>query len=87
MWCAAATISVSAALTVSTHWHSDGQTCALPAEAVCAEVGQLLSCSFTGETQQQNQRLVPQVRPSHCQEASASGEHTEKRSARRARRQ
>lgn len=70
--------SVSAALTVSTHWHSDGQTWAPPRAGVGrAEAGQLPSWAPRGDTQQQNQSVVPQVRPSHCQVASASGAQIE----------
>ena len=74
----------SEAWTVRTQLHSEGHTA--PA---CGSVGeldfsQLLSFVSVGETQQQNQSEVPQVRPSHSQEAYACGAAKENSSATKA---
>jgi hypothetical protein len=46
-----------------------------------ADLPQLPSLASMGDTQQQNQGVFPQVRPSHCQTASAWGVSAERRSA------
>jgi hypothetical protein len=53
-------------------------------EAGCADARQCASLASTGDTQQQYHGVVPQVRPSHCQTASAWGANAEKSSAMRA---